>query len=462
MSGGAAARPLGEWDRAAARAAEALADFERTTRDAERAPAIDAVEAARALRAFATRENLATLTEQRCTQTEEPERVAASDWMKALLVARVGLAEAAAYARALADRTTLDRSTGKRVAAPSALDHWSELLRARSDEEGQLALDALATRGDDARTARREWRARRHEAAHLLGLAHPLDAGAPLAFEVSAASAEALLAATRDLAKEIFRRAASRDGSRTTRTSSVATIRFSLARSEHHGWPARVTPRWLGEQLAPMLDGRRVDPQHVPPTLGASSFLRAAWATGREVRRALRPRTAPFVTSHAPFGADGYALGGAFALTLATPEFQRRALGLGAGAARDAARSLAHTLLLDVRRAAASLLLEGGDEGRFAELSEAAFGGELPDGFAASWPRLRHDTHAAWLGRVAAPRRVALLRARYDEDFFLNPRTAQTVVAWSTAPAAVLCDASAEALAADVKAWAHLLEEALA
>lgn len=462
MSAEPAPRRLAEWDRAAAHAASRLEAFERELGDADRAGAADPAAVARALRAFATRDNLTLLADQPCSLSEEEQRDATRRWMEALLVNRVGLAEAAAYGRALADRTTLDSSTGKRVPAPSALDLWSALRRSQSDEEGRLALDALATRARGARAPRRERLERRREAARLLGLAHPLDAGAPLPFAASVAAAEALLRATHDLAKETVRHAVADGVARGARPSCVATIRLAIARSAHHGWPARVTSRWLSEQIAPMLEGRRVEPDSVPETLGSASFLRGAYRMGSAIRRALRPRHIPFVVAHAPGDGDGHALGATLALTFASPEFQRRALGLGADAAKDEARALARTALLDVRRAAASLLLHDDDGERFEELSEAAFGAALPDAMAGTWPRPRGDVHVSWLARAAAPRRVAQLRDRHDEDFFLNPRAAQTLIPWAACPAALLVEASEESLTADVRAWARLLEETLA
>ena len=228
-----------------------------------------------------------------------------------------------------------------------------------------------------------------------------------------------LLRVTDDLSRSVRKEAA--DGE-----DAAASFFGASGREASHGWPARLTARWLREAFrgeprdtAPQLGG-------LPRPAGAASFARALSQFGFAVRIALTPTSLPFALAREPAFVVAHRFGWLFGGLATDPEFHIRVLGLGRAAARSQSRTLVKTALLEARVQAARLLLS--DEHAFApadlhsELTERLFGSPLDPRLRGAWPAPREDEPARLVALLQTPELRHGLRERFDLDWFHNPR----------------------------------------
>lgn len=197
------------------------------------------------------------------------------------------------------------------------------------------------------------------------------------------------------------------------------------------------------------------------PAEGALGEVADLYALGRAMALCLVAPAEPIATRHCPDASPVLALGHAFAFLGTTPLFVERTYGRGEGAATDSQLAevqrhaqLSH--LLAIRIAAARFLTAQAPERARIDASVEAVrtalcGLELPAGLCALLADVAgHDA----LGGGASTLRGAVngwglahaLRDRFDEDWFLNPRTEEAVRAFCYRGAGV----SAEGLLSDL------------
>jgi hypothetical protein len=325
-----------------------------------------------------------------------------------------------------------------RSALCSVASEWSlEQHVLEQPERAKLTLQAIARRalGDPARRPR--WLAgfalsaaahssavsllweRRQEIARRLGLER-FDALEPESQEITRA-AQAWLETTRERAGEW------RSGELTV------VIGAALGTDAMHGWPSRLTLARLADffRETRLLDGLDLDPGPLCEPVAAASFLRGFARLGAAFSEVAVSPALPFSVACDPLGLRRRAHGALFALLPLEPAFQRRALGLSAGAAREQLRALARVVLLESRAAALRVLLrDKALSGRASlqaatePLSEAAFGTPLPGRIAGSVWRLHTDDPQRFAGLLCGASLVRELVDAHDEDWYRNPRAA--------------------------------------
>lgn len=375
-------------------------------------------------------------------------------WVHELLQARVGLDLALADADAMhALDTTLHPShvaEAKRVAAARAsgtaadadesaethsyADAFAALVRAPDPARAARALDRASSLAAPVAAVRKERRERRFEAARRLGLAHPSAlANSTGAIDVGAA-ARALLDATEPLARELL--AASRKKAEFPWRASSA-IEVGLARDARDGWPARLTQRWLDEAFE-ALAPRGVDVGRLPEPLGASSFLRAAAAWGFAWRTSCAPRSMAFGLARDPYPTPAFRFGFALASAVSEPSFQKHVLELPSRLANGQVRTLRAAMFQSARLVAARALLaseESVSSSLFEELGTRLFGAPLPDAMRDAWPEPRITDASRLVALLGTPSFLADTVARFDEDWFRNPRAGKHLTSLACGPA---------------------------
>lgn len=294
-----------------------------------------------------------------------------------------------------------------------------------------LATAALARLADLAlpvAAVRKEQRARRFEAAKRLGLDHPL----ALAGDVGqrTARAKAVLDATEGIAEDLRKRA------RLTGSSAAIALDHALARSANDGWPAHLGARWLDDAFAALVV-RPFECGPLPSALGGASFLRAAFVWGHSLRLAGTAKSLPFVLARDPNPRDAYRFGSLLATAVADPIFQKKRLGISARVAEAQARTLRETLLYETRLHAMRFLLaqpSNVDPVTFEELSARVFGVPLPPALRFAWPEPRICELARLDAVLLAHAFACDLVERFDEDWFVNPKTGAHLAAIAAGP----------------------------
>jgi hypothetical protein len=210
----------------------------------------------------------------------------------------------------------------------------------------------------------------------------------------------------------------------------------ALGRDASHGWPARLSIRWLADAFrgTGLTDGLSLDPGPLPHPLGAASFARALGRFGAAVAEADIPPSASFVLWRAPVDLRRERRAALFAALAADPAFARRVLGLGAATAREQQRLVARALLHSARLDAARVLLRGalvtplGEQSARAEgTTERALGASIPGTLAGVLPQLRATDAGRFLGLLLSAADRHQLVERFDEDWFANPRAARAL-----------------------------------
>jgi hypothetical protein len=358
-----------------------------------------------------------------------------------------------------------------KVVAESYAAALAALVGAEAFPAADLAFERLFELAEPVAAVRKELRGRRFEVSHRLGLAHPWqlvtkDGVAPLA-----TLATRLLDATEPLAVELHKRVrrlaleSPATSARRKAPSAAWSIHDAFARDAGEGWPARLGQRWFDDvfrALAP----RRPKLPHAPAPLGAASFVRAAASWGAALRLAGTARSLPFALARDPYPTEAHVVGGAVAIALGSAAFARRKLGVSKrggdghvrGVARvlfNALRAMAGGILVAMRPPLESDLVE--------ELGARIFGAPLPRALGAVWSygsfsgALPVDLPARLLGATRAHAFAADLVARFDEDWFDNPRAGSHLASISAGP--VFCGDVPEEAA--VVAVVRAFEEAL-
>jgi hypothetical protein len=367
---------------------------------------------------------------------EAPHRDALRRWVHELLQARIGWELVLDEADARSERDPKLSLAANPSKADGVLSTYEEarraLVEASSLRATEEALERMSAQAGPVAAARLEQRARRFEASKRLGLEHPW----ALATQGSVAALTALAQATLDgtealsqeLAKERRRRFAETAG--TAAMTPAVVMVDAHARDASEGWPAKVTGRWF-EEIFRAVAPRSRGAVELPRSLGGASFLRAARAWGSDLRLSAVARSLPYALARDPYPTEAFLVGDAFAITLASPLFAKRKLGLPARMASAHARALHRVLFAELRRLAADVLLgarHAVEDDLVEELTTRLCGRALPPLLA------RAFACGGFAGntRIVAPARfVSALRAalfvrslveRFDEDWFDNPR----------------------------------------
>jgi hypothetical protein len=342
-------------------------------------------------------------------------------WLGVLIQARVGLPDD--LARAQAENAKAVHHEGDEPKTETWREGWRDFVAARTPDEARRWLRSLADAAPPRGAAARAASARRLEVARRLGYAHPWDVedrAIPGGRVAVVSAARALLDATEDVA-QAHRREVARDGA-----DAASVLYGTMARSAGDGWPARLTAQWFDDVFRGGPRGLPIRLPSLPRAVGAASFARALADFGRAVRLATTPRALPFAVARDPWNADGHAMAALFASLAADPEFHVRALGTGRRVGAAQARSLAGTLLVEVRLSAARVLL--GDDERpapsdvFEEVTARVFGAAADSRFAGAWPWSRDDEPERLIALLGVRGARETLRDRHDVDWFRNPR----------------------------------------
>lgn len=278
----------------------------------------------------------------------------------------------------------------------------------------ELALRALRTRGRQVGDTSARWIERRQEALRRAHVAVPSLPDRLVAFSKETELAEQLLDRLRTLG-------------RSPRTFAD-DVRVALAREAGEGWPAHLTPRGVAELLGPlMFEGVAVGRPRLPPPLGASSFAMAFANVGEDLAFRDWDRATPFTLARAPGDPLVYRRAALFGLLVLEPAFHQKRLGMSRQAAREQVQKLGHAFTAWLAQAAFRLLLlplatASGRHGAFEELSERIYGRPMPGAAFTTLPRLDPEAAGRLTGLLVATTDRAMLRDRFDEDWFDNPK----------------------------------------
>lgn len=341
-------------------------------------------------------------------------------WIHELLQARVGYELACDEREALA---AVDENAFE--TARSYEEAWQWLLAEANPARALFHLERAAALAAPVAAVRRERRARRLEASRRLGLERP-----SAALEL----ARAVLDATEPLAAQLIR-----DQRKRTEGTFVVThgMRIGFADAAPEGWPAKLLARWLREVFGAVAPRAFAMPA-LPSAITAATFLRGAYCFGHTLRLAGVPRSLPFVLARDPAPVAPHVFGGAFAAAMAAAPFQRRALGLPSRIARAQERVLGIALLWGLRLVCARLVLTYDaevDREVFAEMGTRLFGLPMPATLRDAWPAAPIDLSARVVGAVRAFDFERDLAARFDDDWYRNPKVGAHLAAVAAGPA---------------------------
>jgi hypothetical protein len=366
-------------------------------------------------------------------------------WVYALLQARLAHADEVAWARAAAAPHGLVEGENPRRVS------WREARRdvvfARTAGEAQQRLEAAAEAGPYLAAVAMRIAQRRVEVARRLHLTHPWEPLVGMPAQDVRATAARFLDVSDDISRSI------REEQLHLRAGAAAMIHSAVARDAGHGWPGRLTPRWLHETFGANSAGLALELPALPTAIGAASFARALSAFGFALRVAFASPSMPFAIAHEPWFVGAHRLAFVFGALVVDPEFYARVLGAGRRTAHAQARLLTRTALMEARLHAARILL--GDDAApaprdlFEEVSQRLFGVPLDRRLRGAWPSARVDEPARWIALLETWALRDSLRQRFDVDWFRNPRAWFDLRAQGAEPARqpVIGSANAEALA---------------
>jgi hypothetical protein len=417
----------------------------------------DVAEAAHALAAFrrvSSRTTFGALAAHTPVSFDVPLRDALRRYVAELTIARVAQPQEVALAKAML-KPSAPFALGRGVRI-SFFDALRGVVLSAPPIEARAFLSAAAERGPEIASAARALAEVRFEAAQQLGLARPSELTQTVPRADLSSFAEAFLAHTDAAAAHVITEARAREDQHHRAPDPTLAIRIAVARDAREGWPARLTPRWFFDVFASgygssssleLTRGLNVTLPRLPSAVGASSFARALASFGYALADAGAAASLPFVLGHDPSFVRAHRFALVFGALPTSESFQRRTLGLAQSDARDQARILARAALIDARILVARFLLS--DDSRlasrdtFEELTERAFGAPLPPELTLAWPQVRGD-EAAKLAALASvePLHHELI-ARFDDDWFRNPRAAMHLRALASAPAREDVDAPA-------------------
>lgn len=359
-----------------------------------------------------------------------------AEWVHALLQARVGAEYERAVALAAAERSV--PSPVEPTGLASYRDAWRGLLTAPSRDMAVRWRAVLEARGPAIAAAVRVHSERAHEIALRLGRSSAW-ALPEIAPNGVVAAAVVLLAGTEELARATLKEALARGGE-AGGAQLVDVPRLALATDARDGWPAQLRVRWLEELFSPLVRGLSLELPPLPEALGAASFARALGSFGAAFRRAASAQL-PFAVGQSPAFVDAHTFGYAFASLTTSDTWARSVLGTSRAVARDQARALARSALLEARLAAVRVLCDrsatGHPAAEFAELAERFFGAPVPRELAGAWPLPCFDDAARFVGLLRSVAMTAELVERFDADWFRNPRALTELRSRASSPARV-------------------------
>ena len=307
------------------------------------------------------------------------------------------------------------------VAVASCRDILHRALADPIPERKGRWIDALGKHAGAVASAEKDLAAAVDEISSRLGVADPRELCVACEPDVVVEQARELLRRTDDLARELFAPA---------RTFAGLLERL-VARDVPGIWPARLTAGWLGDlfRKTALLEGVAIDLGPLPPTIGASSFMRGLGRFGAAYARAATERSGLFVLHNDAAEGHPQRRGALFASLLCDPVFLRKKLGFSREVSQSVSRALARTALaaarLEATRCTVELAKAPGSEVQ--EAVEAAFWVPVPRSLSGTLPRPRQGA----LSRLAATLRTAVDREelvqRFDEDWFDNPRAIATL-----------------------------------
>ena len=407
---------LAHVDQDVARAFDALTRWrDRLARDPEAYAGVEPLESFRWVSGKTVFDELGAL---RVGAHEVELRDALRRWVYTLLQARLQHPLDVDGARAAAEPR--GRYAGDAPRFVSVNEAKRGLVASKSHADAQMWLDALALAAAPLGAIARERRGRRIEIAARLNLGPPAQFVIPVPLASLAEAARALLARTSDIASFVLRESRPKGAD----PHPVDGILLAVGRDAPEGWPSQLTPRWLEDLFGSAVRGLKIDLPPLAPPLGGASFARALGAFGYAFRVAASARAPRFALAREPHFTQAHRFSYAFASLPISRDFQRIALHLGERATHAQARVFARIALLEVRLAAARLLLadDVGPEARYEEITEQLFGTPLPRALAGVFPAYREDEAARFLGLLTAPLLVRDLVQRFDSDWFANPR----------------------------------------
>jgi hypothetical protein len=163
---------------------------------------------------------------------------------------------------------------------------------------------------------------------------------------------------------------------------------------------------------------------------GLASELSMAESVGRALGHAHASAALPPALRHASAASLSRAVGQLGLLRFAEPRFLQRNRGLVTREGHTVARLAAAYALVDSRLSAAAVLArtirDPSELERIGELSSRALQGSLPPGWGALLAT-RLSPGAPFRAKALAPAIMWALRERYDEDWYLNPRSAEPI-----------------------------------
>lgn len=357
-------------------------------------------------------------------------------WLAYLIIERVTWDDRVAEQDARSRAETVVEGLGEdRFSVRSLIQ---ALLTTRQESRRAAIAQGLVRASGESSEAAMWWAIRRQGAALHLGLDGLSWLEAPFEGIGAEVAAERVIDATQDVAQEVMGKSLWQE-----------VLWEGTAMEAREGWPALLTPRWFRSVFGgwKTLEGLRIDTGVLRQPVCGASFARALARFGTAVHRGCAERTnGPFSLVRRPFDASEASYGALFGSLLTSVPFLRRRLGLGVPAAREQARSLGISMMLNLRlnalraimstHAAPLAMIE-----TYAGQGARALCAEVPEALCGVIPR--YDSRGcAWLaGAVQAAIFQRELVETYDEDWFDNPRAHERVVAVDVAKRLVLDEA---------------------
>jgi hypothetical protein len=431
-------------DRTIARAAGALRSWRRRLRsDADRAAGEVWFEGTRDVTTRTAFEWASALP------ASDPLRAAFRRWVYRLTLARVAQPAIVAAERGRQIREI--RTELPEPAVASVRDVVRQAIADRVEARREQWIGALRGRTGALEIAERDVAEARAEISSRLGIADPVEMTAVCSRRAIAQQAGELLKRTDELSKAVF------DPGKTL----AGLLSILIARNVVGTWPVRLSERWLGDlfRTTKLLDGLALDLGPLPPTIGASSFMRGLARFGAAYSRAAPDRAGPFVLSNDATDTRALRRGALFAMLLLEPVFLEKKLGFSETVSVSVARALGRTLLGAVRLEAVRCTIDipHSSPAEMADAMQAAW--RVP---AAPWlsgvlPRACHEAPSRLVAVLLAARDRDAMVDAFDEDWFDNPRAADWLRGHDAAPcAAALEDAELGGLA---RLFADRIEE---
>lgn len=247
----------------------------------------------------------------------------------------------------------------------------------------------------------------------------------------SRALAQDFLDRTDGMHRETFARGGLVKGGEPTLGEGIV---HGFAREATPSFPSRLTNRWLEELFQVHTKGLTLRFALPRAVAGASSFALLLANFGRALRRALAPRTLPFVVRRSPKDLDGERFAALFGALAASSAFHRRVLGTSPDRARSDARCVMRALLCEARLSAARVVLAHEPEA-LEDVTRRLFQRPMPEALRGAWPLARLGDESRFLAYLDGPSLDQELVELFGDDWFKNPRAFEWMRARATSPA---------------------------